>query len=74
VRRLPAGVPAHLVTRGAGNASPAEASTVLDVPLLVAMSDQRGLDEAVNLGAGPLRSRRGALARAARASLAELAA
>lgn len=75
VRRLPSGVPAHLVTRGGGgNASPTEASAVLGLPLLVAMGDQRGLDEAVNLGAGPLRSRRGALARAARASLAELAA
>ena len=30
------------------------------------MPDQRGLDEAIDLGAGPVRSRRGALARAAR--------
>jgi hypothetical protein len=29
------------------------------------MGDQRGLDEAISLGVGPLRSRRGALARAA---------
>jgi hypothetical protein len=37
------------------------------------MSDQRGLDEAVNLGAGPVRTGRGPLARAARACLADLA-
>lgn len=29
------------------------------------MSDQRGLDEAIGLGAGPVRSRRGILARTA---------
>jgi hypothetical protein len=31
------------------------------------MGDQRGLDEAVDLGAGPARARRGSLARAAAA-------
>jgi hypothetical protein len=30
------------------------------------MTDQRGVDEAISLGVGPLRSRRGTLARAAR--------
>jgi hypothetical protein len=36
------------------------------MPVLATMGDQRGLDEAINLGAGPLRSARGPLARAAR--------
>ncbi len=59
----------HLVTRGArGGVTPEAASRLLRVPLLAAMGDQRGLDEAIDLGAGPARSRRGALARAARAA------
>jgi secretion/DNA translocation related CpaE-like protein len=59
----------HLVTRGgAAGVAPAEVAEVLDIPLLLAMTDQRGLDEAVDLGAGPLRSPRGRLARAARAA------
>lgn len=59
----------HLVTRGgAGGVAPTEVAEVLGIPLLLAMTDQRGLDEAVNLGAGPLRSSRGRLARAARAA------
>jgi hypothetical protein len=41
-------------------------SRLLRMPLLASMGDQRGLDEAINLGAGPARSRRGTLARAAR--------
>ena len=57
----------HLVTRGgADGVTPDDAAAVLGMPLLLAMADQRGLDEAVNLGAGPLRSPRGRLARAAR--------
>jgi hypothetical protein len=40
---------------------------LLQLPVLATMADQRGLDEAIDLGAGPLRSRRGPLARAARA-------
>lgn len=67
VGRLPAVVPRQLVTRGpASGVSPEEVARVLRVPLLLAMRDQRGLDEAVNLGAGPTRSGRGVLARAAR--------
>ena len=59
----------HLVTRGgAAGVTPTEVAEVLDIPLLLAMTDQRGLDEAVDLGAGPLRSPRGRLARAARAA------
>jgi secretion/DNA translocation related CpaE-like protein len=74
VATLPDGVPAGLVTRGStGALAPEEVARFLRVPLLAAMSDQRGLDEAVNLGAGPLRSGRGPLARAARSCLADLA-
>jgi len=58
----------HLVTRGnRAGVTPESVSRLLRMPLLAAMGDQRGLDEAIDLGAGPARSRRGALARAARA-------
>lgn len=69
--RLPEHAPRrHLVTRGSrAGVTPESVSRLLRIPLLVAMADQRGLDEAVDLGAGPARSRRGALARAARACL-----
>lgn len=72
--RLPEIAPArHLVTRGSrAGVSPESVSRLLRMPLLVAMSDQRGLDEAINLGAGPARSRRGALARAARSAALSL--
>jgi secretion/DNA translocation related CpaE-like protein len=71
--RLPHPVPTSLVVRGGPGGVPAhEVSRLVGVPLLVSMGDQRGLDEALNLGAGPLRSRRGALARAARQCLAAL--
>jgi secretion/DNA translocation related CpaE-like protein len=71
--RLPDAVPARLVTRGgAANVAPEEVARFLRVPLAVAMTDQRGLDEAINLGAGPVRSTRGPLARAARTCLALL--
>lgn len=43
------------------------------VPLLLSMSDQRGLAESVDLGLGPVRHRRGALGRAAAEVLALLA-
>ncbi|MCW2756378.1 MAG: septum site determining protein [Nocardioidaceae bacterium] len=55
----------HLVVRGSGGVEPGEVARLLSVPLAAAMPDQRGVDESVDLGAGPLRSRRGALARAA---------
>lgn len=66
--RLPESAPArHLVTRGTrAGVAPESVSRLLRIPLVATMSDQRGLDEAINLGAGPARSRRGALARAAR--------
>ena len=67
--RLPELAPErHLVTRGSrAGVSPESVSRLLRMPLLASMGDQRGLDEAINLGAGPARSRRGTLARAARA-------
>lgn len=66
-QRLPEATPTrHLVTRGAGGVSPESVSRLLRMPLLASMGDQRGLDEAINLGVGPTRSRRGTLARAAR--------
>lgn len=59
----------HLVTRGgSGGVAPQEVARVLDIPLLMAMADQRGLDEWLDLGAGPVRSPRGRLARAARSA------
>jgi secretion/DNA translocation related CpaE-like protein len=53
-----------LVLRGAG-VDPAVAARSVGAPVLLSMADQRGLDEAVNLGAGPVRSRRAVLARTA---------
>jgi secretion/DNA translocation related CpaE-like protein len=67
VRHLPGGPRRHLVTRGGpGGVDPDSVSQLLEMPLLVAMPDQRHLDEAIDLGAGPARHRRGPLARAAR--------
>ncbi len=56
-----------LVLRGNDARLPAEhVAQALDVPLLVAVPDQRRVDEQVDLGLGPVRSRRGPLAAAAR--------
>jgi secretion/DNA translocation related CpaE-like protein len=64
--RLPAAVRTSLVLRGgAAGVAPGEVSRLLGLPLAATMTDQRGLDEAVSLGIGPLRSGRGPLARAA---------
>lgn len=66
-RRLPSGPGTGLLLRGgAAGIAPHEVARVLGLPVLATMGDQRGLDEAVNLGVGPLRSTRGTLARAAR--------
>ncbi len=72
--RLPETAPArHLVTRGSRTGvTPESVSRLLRMPLLATMSDQRGLDEAINLGAGPARSTRGTLARAARTAVESL--
>lgn len=68
VRRMPAGGPRlHLVARTSrGGVDAATAARVLHLPVLVEMPDQRGLEESIDLGVGPARSRRGPLARAAR--------
>src|SRR4051794_1160969 len=58
----------RLVVRGGGGGPDGVAGAV-GVPLLTAMGDQRGLAEAIDLGLGPVRSRRGPLGRAARAVL-----
>ncbi len=47
--------------------APEQVARLLAMPLAAVMADQRGLDEAIDLGVGPVRSRRGALARAAQA-------
>ena len=53
----------RLVLRGRG-LEPRDVSRVLGVPLVASMPDQRGLAEAIDLGLGPVRSRRGPLGRA----------
>lgn len=69
---LPRGIATHLVVRGSDGVEPDEIGALLGIPVLHVMTDQRGLDEAVGLGLGPLRSRRGPLARATRECLAAL--
>jgi len=60
---------ALLVVRGRG-ADPDEVAEVTGLRLVAALSDQRGLDDAVGAGLGPLRGSRTPLARAAAAVLA----
>ena len=74
--RLPDGsTRRHLVTRGGrSGVSPQSVSRLLGVPLLAEMADQRGLDESIDLGAGPARSRRGVLSRTAHEVLERLTA
>ncbi|WP_181311988.1 septum site-determining protein Ssd [Nocardioides campestrisoli] len=62
---------AALVLRGRG-LSPGSVERTVGAPVLVQMLDQRGLEEAVELGLGPARGRRGPLARAAAELLAGL--
>lgn len=62
VARLGA-VRSGLVLRS-GSVDPALVSATVGLPVLTTLSDQRGVTEAVELGCGPLRSRRGPLARA----------
>ncbi|GAA1799056.1 septum site determining protein [Nocardioides hankookensis] len=54
----------RLVVRGTGVPASAIARATR-VPVLATMPDQRGLAESIDLGLGPVRSRRGALGRAA---------
>lgn len=68
VRRLPPSTPRHLLVRTRRGGVPAEEiGRVLDTPVLATLGEERGLAEALDLGAGPLRSARGPLARACRA-------
>jgi secretion/DNA translocation related CpaE-like protein len=53
-----------LVVRGSGTDDESLAR-VVGAPVLTRMNDQRGLVESIDLGLGPVRSRRGALGRAA---------
>ena len=62
-----------LVLRGHG-VGPDQVSTVTKVPVLATMPDQRGLAESIDLGLGPVRSRRGPLGRAAQQVLAQVSA
>ena len=64
VGRLPAPDRVRLVVRGQGP-DPEDVARAVGVPVLATMSDQRGLGEAIDLGLGPVRSRRGPLSRAA---------
>lgn len=54
----------RLVVRGSG-IEPEEVARATGVPVIAAMADQRGLGESIDLGLGPVRSRRGPLGRAA---------
>lgn len=60
--------PLSLVVRGSG-IDAVEARRIVGAPVVAAMSDQRGLEEAIDLGQGPVKSRRGVLSRAARTVL-----
>ncbi len=62
--RLPDRAAARLVVRGTG-ADPRQVARVTGVGVLATMADQRGLAESLDLGLGPVRSRRGPLGRAA---------
>ncbi|MEP9362568.1 septum site-determining protein Ssd [Nocardioides sp. CN2-186] len=68
--RDPAAV--RLVLRGSG-IDPQAVTRATRIPVLATMPDQRGLAEAIDLGVGPVRSRRGALGRAATEVLDQLA-
>lgn len=61
----------RLVLRGSGIA-PQQVARATGVPVLATMPDQRGLAEAIDLGLGPVRSRRAALGRAANEVLDQL--
>ena len=61
-----------LVVRGSGM-DDVSLSRAVGVPVLQRMSDQRGLAETIDVGLGPVRSRRGPLGRAASGVLAALA-
>jgi secretion/DNA translocation related CpaE-like protein len=70
-RRFPDSGALGLVVRGPGMDDDSLART-MGVPVLERMSDQRNLAESIDLGLGPVRSRRGPLGRAALRVLARL--
>jgi len=72
VARQPEATRVRLVLRGHG-ADPRRVAELVGAPVIAAMADQRRLFESLDLGLGPVRSRRGPLAAAARRVLAELA-
>jgi secretion/DNA translocation related CpaE-like protein len=61
----------RLVLRG-GGIDPHAVARATGIPVLATMADQRGLGEAIDLGLGPVRSRRGSLGRAATEVLDQL--
>lgn len=61
----------RLVLRG-GGVDPQAVARATGIPVLTRMGDQRGLAEAIDLGLGPMRSRRGSLGRAAAEVLDQL--
>ena len=71
VARQPDATRVRLVLRGHG-ADPRRVADLVGAPVVSSMSDQRRLVESLDLGLGPVRSRRGPLAAAARELLAEL--
>ncbi|WP_198412656.1 septum site-determining protein Ssd [Nocardioides mangrovicus] len=62
----------HLVVREGGGLAPGELARAFGLPLVAVTRHQRGLEEALDLGAGPLHARRGSVARAARDVVARL--
>jgi secretion/DNA translocation related CpaE-like protein len=70
--RLPAGTDTGLVVRGEAFTA-AEVTAAVGLPVWAMMRDQRGLTEAIDLGLGPVRGRRGALTAASREVLDGLA-
>lgn len=62
----------RLVVRG-GGVDPEAIARATGVPVAARMPDQRGLAEAIDLGLGPVRSRRGPLGRASEQVLDQLA-
>ncbi|MCZ4497503.1 MAG: septum site determining protein [Marmoricola sp.] len=65
-QRLPVGRSRVVLRSGGGGVSATDVERLLGSPVLASMKDQRGVDEAISLGIGPVRSRRGPLARTAR--------
>jgi secretion/DNA translocation related CpaE-like protein len=72
VASLPDPGRAGLVVRGHG-VDPHRIAALVGAPVLTTMGDQRGLQESLDLGLGPARSRRGPLAGACRELLAAAA-